>query len=74
MKIFAGGREIEVPTRDGKANVEDVKRAAGIPDERMLVQQKLDGGNSILPQKGIFDLKPSDRFTDAPRARRGSQL
>ena len=73
MRIFAGGKEVDVPTRNGRANVVDVKRAAGIPDDRMLIQQKPDGGNSILPQNGEFDMKPSDRFMDAPRARRGGQ-
>lgn len=71
MRIFAGGKEVDVPTRGGRANVVDVKRVAGIPNDRMLIQQKPNGGNTILPQNGEFDLKSSDRFMDAPVARRG---
>lgn len=72
MKIFAGGREIEVPT-DSQGNVDavEVRRAANIPNDRVLIQQKHDGGNFIIPKKGNVNMDPYDRFMDAPRAVRG---
>jgi hypothetical protein len=72
MRIFAGGREIEVPTdTQGNVNVVDVRRAANIPNDRMLVQQRPEGENIILPRQGQIAINPSDRFMDAPRAVRG---
>ena len=72
MKIFAGGREIDVPT-DGNGNVDvvEVRRAANIPDDRSLIQQKPSGENFILPRSGRFSINPYDRFMGAPRAERG---
>ena len=72
MRIFAGGREIEVPT-DSEGNVDavEVRRVANIPNNRMLVQQKPGGENFILPKNGQVNINPYDRFMDAPRAVRG---
>lgn len=72
MKIFAGGREIDVPTDDnGNVNVVEVRRAANIPDDRSLIQQKPSGENFILPRSGQVNINPYDRFMGAPRAERG---
>ncbi len=72
MKIFAGGREIEVPTdSQGNVNVVDVRRAVNIPNDRMLVQQRPGGENCILPKRGQVAISPDDQFMDAPRAVRG---
>ncbi len=72
MRIFAGGREIEVPT-DSQGNVDaaEVRRAANIPNDRMLVQQSPGGENLILPRQGQVAINPDDKFMDAPRAIRG---
>lgn len=73
MKIFANGREIEVPTDDqGKVDVVEVRRAANIPNDRLLVQQKPTGENMILPKHGTVNIDSYDRFMDAPRAVRGN--
>ena len=72
MRIFAGGREIEVPTdSQGNVDVVEVRRVANIPNNRMLVQQKPGGENFILPKKGQVNINSNDRFMDAPRAVRG---
>ena len=72
MRIFAGGREIDVPTdTQGNVNVVDVRRAANIPDDRMLVQQRPGGDNYVLPKNGQISINSNDRFMDAPRAVRG---
>lgn len=72
MRIFAGGREIEVPTdSQGNVNVQEVRRAANIPDNRMLVRQMPNGENNLLPRQGQVSINPDDRFMDAPRAVRG---
>ena len=72
MKIFAGGREIDVPTdSQGNADVAEVRRAANIPNNRMLVQQRPNGENNILPRQGQVAINSYDQFMDAPRAVRG---
>ncbi len=72
MIIFAGGREIEVPTDpQGNVDVAQVRRAANIPDDRMLVQQRPGGENFILPRQGQVAINPYDRFMDSPRGVRG---
>ena len=74
MKIFAGGREIEVPT-DSEGNVDavEVRRAANVPNDRMLIQQKPGGENVVLPKNGRVNISLYDRFMDAPRAIRGQK-
>ena len=72
MRIFAGGREIDVPTdSQGNVDVAEVRQAANIPNNRMLIQQRLDGENHILPRQGQVAINPYDQFMDAPRAVRG---
>ena len=40
MRIFAAGREIEVPTNaNGDVDVTEVRRAANIPPDRSLIHQ-----------------------------------
>jgi len=74
MRIYAGGREIEVPTDDqGNANVAELRQAANIPGNRMLVHQKPTGENEIIPKSGQVNLNPYDRFMDSPRAVRGAK-
>ena len=74
MKIFAGGREIEVPTDpEGYVDAVEVRRAANVPNDRMLVQQKPGGENFVLPRSGQVNISPYDRFMDAPRAIRGKK-
>lgn len=72
MRIYARGQEIEVPTdAQGNADVVQVRRAVSVPDDRMLVQQKPNGENTILPKNGQVNINQLDRFMDAPRAVRG---
>lgn len=74
MRIFSGGREIEVPTEpQGTMDVVDLRRSVDIPDDRVLVQQKPTGENIILPKTGLVHIHPDDRFMDAPRAVRGEK-
>ena len=72
MRIFAGGREVEIPTdSEGNVNVEQVREAANIPPERALIQQRSSGENIVMPRHGQVRLNPYDSFMHAPRARRG---
>ena len=72
MRIFAGGREIDVPTdENGNVDVVEVRRAANIPDNRSLIQQRSSGENFVLPRNGQVNINPYDRFLGAPRAERG---
>ena len=75
MKIFAAGREIEVPTNaPGDVDVAEVRRAANIPNNRSLIQQRPSGENFILPRNGQVSVNPYDRFMGAPRGVRGIAL
>lgn len=72
MKIFAGGREIEVPTdENGNVDAVEVRRAVNIPSGRALIQQKPSGENYILPRSGQVQINPYDQFMGAPIAERG---
>ena len=72
MKIYAGGREIEVPTDEqGRVNVGEVRRTMNVPDDRLLIQQKPTGENVVLPNQGAIQINPYERFMESPRARRG---
>ncbi len=72
MRVFAGGREVEVPTdSNGNAEAVDVRRAANLPNDRTLILQRPSGENVIVPNRGDIKLSPYDRFMDAPRAIRG---
>ena len=73
MRIFAGGREIEIPTdSEGNADVQEIRQAVNIPENRMPIIQRDTGENFLLPSHGKIKLNPYDRFLDAPIARRGS--
>jgi hypothetical protein len=72
MRIYAGGREVEIPTdASGNADVAEVRRAANVPEGRLLIQQKPTGENLILPKNGSVTLHNYDQFMDSPRAVRG---
>ena len=72
MIIYAGGREVEVPTDDqGTVNVAELRQAANIPGNRMLIHQKPTGENEIVAKYGQVNLNPYDHFMDSPRAVRG---
>lgn len=72
MKVFANGREVDVPTdQDGNVDVVQVRRAANIPNSRDIIQQGSDGSNTLMPKKGMMSASPYDRFMDVSRAQRG---
>ncbi|AQQ71398.1 hypothetical protein SMSP2_01772 [Limihaloglobus sulfuriphilus] len=72
MRVFAGGREINVPQRsNGRVDARELRNAMGVPDNRVVLQQKPNGGNTIIPRDGELDIKNFERFMEAPRARRG---
>ncbi|MCF7955253.1 MAG: hypothetical protein K9M75_05585 [Phycisphaerae bacterium] len=72
MRIFAGGREIEIPTdSEGNADVEEIRRVVNIRENRMPIIQRNTGENFIVPTNGQIKLNPYDRFLDAPIAKRG---
>lgn len=72
MRMFAGGREIEIPTdSEGNADVQEIRQAVNIPMNRMPIIQRDTGENFIVPYNGQIQLHPYDRFLDAPIAKRG---
>lgn len=68
--VFIGGREIEIP--DGRTSVDELREAAGIPPNRMLIRQHHSGTNTMLPRHGDVLVSPQDHYRDAPIAKRGS--
>jgi hypothetical protein len=72
MRIYAGGREREIPTNsDGDVDAVEVRRAANIPDDRALIMQRSSGENFVVPKRGRIHVNPWDRFMETPRAERG---
>lgn len=74
MRVVANGREISVPTdHNGYVEIAEVRRAANVPDDRMMIHQKPNGENAILPHNGRVLVDPYTHFMDSPRGRRGSK-
>ena len=72
MIIVRSGRQIEVPQDgQGRADIQEVRRIAGITSDRALIVQKPSGENELLPSAGQVRLDPYARLLDAPRAKRG---
>lgn len=72
MRIFAGGREIDVPADDnGRVDVSQLRQAIGCAPDRALIQQEQSGENVVLPKGGKVPLGPYSHFIEAPRAIRG---
>jgi hypothetical protein len=75
MRVFANGREVEVPAdNDGNVDVVQVRRAANIPDDRDVIRQMPEGANALIPKRGNLRVNPYDRFMDISRAKRGELL
>jgi hypothetical protein len=72
MRIYAGGREREIPTdSEGNADAVEVRRAANIPDDRAMILQRPSGENFVVPKRGRVHVDPWDRFMETSRAERG---
>ena len=73
MRQMINGKEFDVPvTTDGVLEVDVVRRAAGIPEDRTIVKQNCDGSNEILNSGQMVPVKPGDHFIDMPIHRRGT--
>jgi hypothetical protein len=68
-RVFIAGREVEIP--NGRATVEQLREAAGIPRNRIMVRQDGSGANTVLPRRGPLEIVGDDHFTDMPIAKRG---
>ena len=74
MYIMANGKMVEVPTNGkGQANVKDIKQAAGIDPNRLLVRQTQDGGNEVVRSDRQININPNDVFDDMPQHKRGEE-
>lgn len=72
MKMYVNGREIDVPTNQaGQVDVVDVRRAANVPDDRVIMRQTPLGENFIMPRHGTIQANPYEHFLESPRGRRG---
>ena len=72
MRVMVNGREIEVPTdSDGSVNSDAIRRAAGIPDDRVLIKQDSAGGNELVNPGDAVVCGPYQHLTDGPIHRRG---
>ena len=72
MFMYVNGREVEVPTdSQGNADVVEVRRAANVPTDRAIIQQRATGESFVLPQHGQIKVNPYEHFIESPIARRG---
>jgi len=71
-RIFAGGREIDVPTdAEGNVDVEQLRDALNVPRRRTLIRQRTSGENTVVPRRGRIKISPYEHFLEAPIAIRG---
>ena len=73
MRQMVNGRIVDVPTdHDGGVNSNDLRRAAGVPDNRPLILQMPDGTNQVVNFGEKLKVQPNQYFVDAPAHTRGS--
>lgn len=72
MKIWHGGKEYDIPTReDGSIDEAALREASSIARNRVLIHQHVDGANEVVnPGQAVF-AQPDDRFADTPIRERG---
>jgi hypothetical protein len=72
MRCMINCQEFDIPTReDGTIDVDAIKRAAGISQDRLVIRQGHDGRNEVLNPGGEASAQPGDRFMDAPIHKQG---
>jgi hypothetical protein len=72
MRHMVNGHVVDIPVEsDGSVDSDVLRAAAGVPEERPLIHQTQDGGNSIVNPGEKLHLKPGQYFLDAPPHRRG---
>ena len=75
MKHVVNGKFIEVVVAaDGTVNAAELRRAAGIPDERPLIVQTPDGNNRIVNANESIPAVSGQTFVDAPIHQRGIRV
>jgi hypothetical protein len=69
---MVNGRLVDIPMEpDGSIDSDALRAAAGIPDDRPLIQQLPDGSNRIVNPAETLHVKPGQYYIDAPPHRRG---
>lgn len=73
MRHMINGRVVELFTQaeDGSVQVDDLRAAADISNDRELILQLSDGSNRIVNPGENLRLSPDQFFRDAPRHIRG---
>ena len=72
MKHIINGREVDLETAvDGSVISDALRWALDIPDDRPLILQSPDGTNQVVNPGEKMQLKPGQRFMDAPAHKRG---
>lgn len=73
VPIHFRNRVIHVPVGpDGGVDIESLKREAGIPRERIVVETRDDGENHVLPSGGRAVLPSGTHVADIAPHRRGA--
>jgi hypothetical protein len=74
MIMYVNGRECDVPTDgQGRADIVEVRRAANVPSDRAIIQQRPTGENLVMPRHGQISVNPYEHFIESPRAKRGNR-
>jgi hypothetical protein len=72
VKHVVNGKFIEVITAsDGTVDAAELRKAAGIPDDRPLIVQLPDGSNRLINANENVPVAPGQTFIDAPAHKRG---
>ena len=73
MYVYKNGREIEIPEdANGDVDINQIREALSVPNNRALIQQQPSGENFVLPVRGKVRANPYDHFADAALSKRGS--
>ena len=72
MYVMMNGRKVHVPTDgSGQIDSDDVRRGAGVDDERPLVLSKSDGTNVVINPGERLLAADGDSLMDMPLHKRG---
>jgi hypothetical protein len=72
MREMINGQVVEVPTDSGgRINSDDLRRAAGLAENRPLILQMPDGNNQLVNPGEKLQVNPGQYFMDAPLHVRG---
>jgi len=72
MKRRVNGQWVDIPTdSSGRVDSDELRRAAGLPEDRALILHKQAGENEVVNPHAVITVDDGDAFSDAPLTVRG---